>query len=159
MATIKRKQYGLVETNHVSAVRTGNMKAQYPMDAAMTAGLENGMGVTVDDENKLVKFVTAVGAAIYLHASEEQIYEEHLGRNSFKVVAPKIPRVLKLEIGDIFETNAVKEEAIVKGDVLYPGVNGLWEKSATAKAAGRHAVVVSEVTLPNGEAGFKLAIA
>lgn len=158
MAIITRKQFAVVETNHVSAVRTGNIKAQYPMDATMnTAGLQNGVAVTADDAAKLVKY-PAVGSVLYLHASEEQIYEEHLGRNSFKLNAPKLPRLLKLEVGDIFETNAVLNEAIVAGDILNPlAADGMWAKTGGVKG-NVQAKVVELVTLPNGEAGVKLAI-
>ena len=152
MAIIKRENYAVVETNHVAAVRTGNMKAQYEreMDA-----LENGMGVTVDEVGKLVKFA-AEGDVLYLHASEEQIYEEHLGRNAYINKGKMLPRVLKLEIGDIFETNAIAEEEIAAGDVLKAGDDGLW--AAKGAATNYVAKVVELVTLPNGEAGAKLVI-
>lgn len=152
MAIIKRENYAVVETNHVAAVRTGNMKAQYKreMDA-----LENGMGVTVDEVGKLVKFA-AKGDILYLHASEEQIYEEHLGRNAYINKGAMLPRVLKLEIGDIFETNAIAEEEIAAGDVLKAGKDGLW--AAEGAETNYVAKVVELVTLPNGEAGAKLVI-
>lgn len=149
---IKRDKYAVVETNHVAAVRTGNMKAQYERE--MNA-LENGMGVTVDEAGKLVKFA-AEGDILYLHASEEQIYEEHLGRNAYINEGAMLPRVLKLEIGDIFETNAIKGADIDKDVVLKPGLDGYWATDGVA--TNFVAKVVELVTLPNGEAGAKLVI-
>ena len=154
MAIKERAKYALVETTNVSAVRTGNMAAQYEMEME---ALENGMGVMVDDVAKLVKFATAGLDNLYLHASEEQIYEEHLGRNSFRVEGKMLPRVLKLEVGDKFETNAIVPADAVKGAKLYPNGQGLW--ATTAGTTGMYAVVVELVALPNGEEGARLAIA
>ena len=155
MATIVRKNKAVVETNHVSAVRTGNIKAQYPMAGGVTE-LQNGMAVVADDVTKTVGFPVA-GKTIYLHASEEQVYEDHLGRNSFSITGKKLPKCLKLEVGDIFETNAVKaNDAVVAGTAVYPGVDGFW--TTTAMATTLSGKVVELVTLPNGEAGVKIAI-
>ena len=151
----KAGTYSVVETNHVSAVRTGNMKAQYEMEEGLDA-LENGMIVTVDDVKKEVKIAGATDT-MYLHASEERIYENHLGRNSFVLTRPNLPRVLKLEEGDIFETNAVEysgsledAKALKAGEVNAQG-------NIALGAAGRLSVV-EWVTLPNGEPGIKFAV-
>ena len=157
MANILRKNKSVVETNHVSAVRTGNIKAQYPMAASVTGQeLQNGMAVVADDVTRTVLLPTA-GKTIYLHVSEEQVYEEHLGRNSFSVKAPKLPKCLKLEVGDIFETNAVTlDAAVTLGTAVYPGTDGFW--TATVMATTLSGKVVALVTLPNGEPGVKIAI-
>lgn len=145
-------KYAVVETNHVSAVRTGNMIAQYSTDIAV---LENGMTVNVNHATKKIVAPVA-GKPLYLHASEEQIYESHLGRDSFAIKAKGYPRVLKLEIGDIFETDAVVPAVSYSvGDVLIPDAAGRWTKGT---AAGNAAVVVAEIYLPNGKPGLKLAI-
>lgn len=158
----KAGTYSVVETNHVSAVRTGNIKAQYPMEAGLEA-LENGMIITVNDAAKTIGIAGATDT-IYLHASEERIYEDHLGRNSFVLTRPNYPRALKLEEGDIFETNAVSyaggsgtaAEALTAAKLLKAGevdVNG----DIKLAAAGRFSVV-EWVTLPNGEPGVKFAV-
>ena len=147
-------KYAVVETNHVSAVRTGNMAAQYSTDIEV---LQNGMAVNVDHEKK--KIVAPVdGEPLYLHASEEQIYEDHLGRDSFYIKAGQYPRALKLEIGDIFETDAVVDGSYEVGQVVGPNAAGLWTINAAATAGSMVAQVIGEIYLPNGKPGVKLAI-
>lgn len=149
-----RKNKAVVETNHVSAVRTGNIKAQYPA----AANMENGMALVVDDENKSIALAGATSEVLYLHASEEQLYEDHLGRNAFSIAEGEYPRALKLEVGDIFETNALAQGAEITyaaKDLLVP-VAGVWTKAIKDQSA--KAVIVELVTLPNGEAGAKIAI-
>lgn len=145
-------KHAVVETNHVSAVRTGNIAAQHVAEVA----LDNGMAVSVDHSTRKVN-VPAAGKAVYLHASEEQIYEDHLGRDSFYIKAGQYPKCLLLEVGDIFETDAVVAAEYKVGDVVGPTANGLWGKSAVAEI-GLKAVVAGEVYLPNGKAGLKIAI-
>lgn len=158
MAKIPAKaagKYAVVETNHVSAVRTGNMAAQYSTDIEV---LQNGMAVSVDHEEK--KIVAPVAnEALYLHASEEQIYEDHLGRDSFYIKAGQYPRALKLEVGDIFETDAVVADlTYTVGDVVGPDANGFWTNVSDNMIAGTTGVVAAEVYLPNGKPGIKIAI-
>ena len=157
---LTRKNKSVVELNHVSAVRTGNIKAQYPLNTGITE-VEQGMLLVVDETNKKVKMPAAATDYVYLHASEEQIYESHLGRNSFSLKAPKLPRMYKLEVGDIFETNAINDaaQAIAKDVLAYPATTGY---ITTAAAANASAVVelkvVEVVTLPNGETGAKFVV-
>lgn len=146
-------KYAVVETNHVSAVRTGNMAAQYSTDIEV---LQNGMAVNVDHEAKKIVAPEA-GQPLYLHASEEQIYEDHLGRDSFYIKAGQYPRALKLEIGDIFETDAVVAGDYTVGNFLIPNEDGLWAVGAPT-AGAMVAQVVGEIYLPNGKPGVKLAI-
>lgn len=146
-----RKNRAVVETNHVSAVRTGNIKAQYPAAAEM----ENGMALIVDDVAKSIDLANAaaIDDVIYLHASEEQVYEEHLGRNSFFIAEGKYPRALKLEAGDIFETNALNADGTYDAGVKLNVNAGEWVPVTTGAAL---ATVVEMITLPNGEAGAKI---
>ena len=169
-------QYALVETNHVAAVRTGEIKAQYTV--ANEASLENGMLLVVDDIAKEVGF-SADGseANIYLHASEERIYEAHLGRKSFVLDgATQMPKMLKLTNGDIFETNAVDDGdfanlAAVKTALAVPtavygiaGTDGLIELKDGADVGWDPTAyeviveVVEVVTLPNETEGMKFVV-
>lgn len=147
-------KYAVVETNHVSAVRTGNMAAQYSTDIEV---LQNGMAVNVDHVTKRIVAPDA-DQPLYLHASEEQIYEDHLGRDSFYIKAGQYPRALKLEIGDIFETDAVVAGEYTVGDLVGPDADGLWTKVTDDLVDGTPGVVAAEVYLPNGKPGIKIAI-
>lgn len=147
-------KYTVVETNHVAAVMDGRMASQYPTKVA----LQNGMAVIVDYAKKEVKLPLATSKNIALHASEEQIYEDHLGRNSFYIPANGYPRALFLSVGDIFETNALADIAgnYAAEDVLHPDTSGFW--STTGTVVGITGVIVEKVTLPNGSPGAKIAI-
>ena len=163
--------YSVVETNHVAAVRTGQIKAQYPMSNALKAlGAQNGQLLTVDDVKKEVGLPTDSTTYVWLHASEERLYEAHLGRKAFIVEDPNYPRMLKLEIGDIFETNAIDKGGFADlaaaqhkstgATVGVPSATG--DITLLAAATGNEAVVldiVEWVTLPNGETGIKFAVA
>lgn len=166
-------QYALVETNHVAAVRDGRIKAQYPTEDHVNA--ENGMLLVVDDVDKVVRrSADGTERGIHLHASEERIYEDHLGRKSWFLDGhTQIPKMLALQVGDIFETNAVDDGdfaniAAVKaelgnGDAVYgiAHASGMIElKDSTLNLALYHTVVqvVEVVTLPNETEGMKFAV-
>lgn len=168
MARFLTSGYSVVETNHVAAVRTGEIKAQYPMSAALKAvGAQNGQLLTVNDVTKEVGLPAAATAYVYLHASEEQLYESHLGRNAFIVMDPMYPRMMKLNVGDIFETNAVDlglfaDVAAAKASAKVGVPSDSGDIELLAAAAGTEVVVldiVEWVTLPNGETGIKFAVA
>ena len=163
MARLYEKN-GVLETNHVSAVRTGDIKAQYPLASGLTE-VENGMLLVVDDVAKTVALPAAAGDAVYLHGSEERLYEEHLGRKSFVLKAPNFPRMYKLQEGDIFETNAVTTELAnpkVLGKMGVPSTSGLIEIVEDSIDMDNYAVVlkvVEFITLPNGTEGVKFYVA
>ena len=144
-------KHAVVETNHVSAVRTGNIAAQYVAEVA----LDNGMALSVDHSGKKVK-VAEDGKPVYLHASDEQLYEDHVGRDAFYIKKGEYPKALLLEVGDIFETDAVAVDTYNVGDVVGPLATGLWGKTPTVTSI--EAVVAGTVYLPNGKAGLKIAI-
>lgn len=172
MAMLITSGFSVVETNHVAAVRTGEIKAQYPMSAALAlVGAQNGQLLTVDDVKKEIGLPAAATDAVYLHASEERIYEEHLGRNSFIVKSPNYPRMLKLSVKDIFETNAVDSGdfaslAAVKAviaDPIYaiPSTSGfitLKNKDLVTTTYNVVLQLVEVVTLPNEAVGFKFVV-
>lgn len=144
-------KHAVVETNHVSAVRTGNIAAQYVAEVK----LDNGMALSVDHSGRKVGLAKD-GKAVYLHASDEQLYEDHVGRDAFYIKAKEYPKALLLEVGDIFETDAVVAGEYTAGDVVGPMNTGLWGK--TPDVTNIEAVVAEEVYLPNGKAGLKIAI-
>ena len=144
-------KHAVVETNHVSAVRTGNIAAQYVADVK----LDNGMALSVDHSQGKVKLAVD-GQPVYLHASDEQLYEDHVGRDAFYIKEGEYPKALLLEVGDIFETDAVAVDTYNVGDAVGPMADGLWGKVPTVKNI--EAVVAGTVYLPNGKAGLKIAI-
>lgn len=171
MARLFNDGYAVIETNHVAAVRTGQIKAQYSV--ADDANLENGMLLVVDDVAKQVKFPTDGTELVYLHASEERLYDSTLGRKAFILKgATDKPKMLKLQEGDIFETNAVDggafgDLAAAKAGAKYgvamaSGLIQLLDETAGLAAFDTHQVVlevVEFVTLPNEHEGIKFAVA
>lgn len=158
MAKIKRTGYAVLETNKMAAIHTGEIIAQYEM-ADDVDNLQNGIALAVNHATREVVLPEAGDDALYIHASEEQIYEDHLGRNSFILKAPKMPRLFKLYEGDIFETNAIAgadeaEVDVAAGDYLAPDAEGMWEVSLTAT----NVQVQKIVMLPNGQKGVKAVV-
>lgn len=167
MAKLFTNGYSVLETNHVAAVKTGEIKAQYEMSAALALlGAQNGQLFTVDDVAKEVGLPTDSNALVQLHSSEEQIYDSVQGRNSFILQSPKLPKMLKLSVGDIFETNAIDAGAFqtlaaakAGATVGVPHTTG--DILIKATAAGTEQVIldiVEWVILPNGYQGVKFAV-
>jgi hypothetical protein len=164
-------QFGVVELNKVAAVRTGEIEVQYELDAAVTQA-ENGMLLVADHVAKKVKKATGATDAVYLHASVEKDYEGK-GRKHFVVKQGEfLPRLLKLNVGDRFETNAVEYDdavyatyaalvAAVNATTVYGVPNASGYIRIVATPAGTEVVqlkVVEGVTLPNGEQGLKFQV-
>lgn len=158
------KYYAVVETNHVNAVRTGEIKAQYPLNGIDS--VENGTLLQVHDKAKKVTVPANTEAEVYLHASEERLYDEHLGRNRFRLEGPdNYPKMLKLTPGDIFETNAVDLNSndykaanlfgIAAGDKGYIKLVTFNNIPAKTKCVLE---VIDWITLPNGEKGVKFLV-
>jgi hypothetical protein len=164
-------QYGVVELNKVAAVKTGEIEVQYDLDAALTQ-VENGMLLVADHVAKKVKKPVDATSAVHLHASVEKDYEGK-GRKYFAVKQGEFsPRLLKLKVGDRFETNAVEFDdavyanyAAIKAAINATTVYGVPNASGyiriVATPAGTEVVqlkVVEGVTLPNGENGLKFLV-
>jgi hypothetical protein len=162
---------GVVELNHVAAVKTGQIEAQYDLDAALTE-VENGMLLVADHVAKKVKKPAGATDLVYLHASVEKDYEGK-GRKNFSVKAGEfLPRLLKLHVGDKFETNCVEHDdavyanyaaivAAINATTVYGVPNASGNIRIVATAAGTEKVVlkvVEGVTLPNGEQGLKFVV-
>lgn len=100
--------YSVVETNSLKAIKSGEMQAQLPLGPnAQLIGAQNGQLLAVDLVNKVIDFPSAATDYVWLHASEEQLYQAHQGRKHFILRGNKYARMFKLTPGDIFETNAV----------------------------------------------------
>lgn len=161
MALINEKNYTVIETNAVNAVKTGEMVSQYELTGdAKTNGVQQGMVLSVDHINRTVSLPADADAVVYLHASEEQLYE-YEAREMFILKDPKLPRLYKFKVGDIFETDAVElnSQTLEAGAVGVPAATGFI--TLQASAAGTESFVfevVEPVTLPNGKPGAKLVV-
>ena len=169
MSDFTNPGYSVVETNHIAAVRTGEIKAQYPfvgMDF-----IENGMLFNVDEQLGIVRPVEDAKEFCYLHASEERVYENWYGRNMWRLnTATQIPRMMKLAEGDIFETDAVKwtaftDEADARDNATHgiPDSSGYIElvDAAHTNLLTQYSIVlevVDWITLPNENPGVKFAV-
>lgn len=171
--------YGVVELNKLAAVRTGEIEAQYELDGTdfATNPAENGMLLKVDHVAKSVKLPSGAtdADAFYLHASVEKDYEGK-GRKYFAVERGTfLPRLMKLNRGDRFETNAVQYDDVTYADfatlsaaidatTVYgvPDASGYINIVADVAASTDVEVVVLKavegVTLPNGENGIKFVV-
>jgi hypothetical protein len=162
---------GVVELNKVAAVKTGEIEVQYDLDAAVTE-VENGMLLVADHVAKKVKKPSGATDAVHLHASVEKDYQG-LGRKNFSVKQGEFsPRLLKLKVGDRFETNCVEYDdtvyanyaaivAAINATTVFGVPSSTGNIKIVATAAGTEVVVlkaVEGVTLPNGESGLKFVV-
>ena len=114
---MKRKGYGQVEPNHLSAPRTGQVYAQLP--ATGITQLENGQFLKYDYANKKAGVGTVGdGKEWFLVFNEEKLYDERRqNHRDFVVKASDMadgviyPRLLKTNVGDIFTTNTFRTSA------------------------------------------------
>lgn len=141
MATvIKRKGFGQVEPNHLSAQRTAQIYAQLPAADAIEI-LENGQFVKYDYANGEVNY-TGVGEWMLVF-NEVKLYDDwresykdfamiksnytpgsetitHGGLGPFK--GQMTPRVFKTNVGDIYTTNCIGG-ANTSGTAEYAGIS------------------------------------
>ena len=116
MAT--RKGFGQVEPNHLSARYTGQIYAQLPAkDSSGNAitQLENGQFLKYDYANARACNSNSVAGEWMLVFNEEKLYDErHQNHKDFALKNTDFtdgliyPRLLKINIGDIFTTNTFK---------------------------------------------------
>ena len=115
---INRKGYGQVQPNHLSAQYTGQIYAQLP---AMTAGINGAADTPIAqlENGQFLKYNYAAGRAgvdgdveWMLVYNEEKLYDERRqNHKDFAMIASEMadktiyPRLLKINIGDIFTTN------------------------------------------------------
>ena len=116
MAT--RKGFGQVEPNHLSARYTGQIYAQLPAkdsNGNAIAQLENGQFLKYDYANARACNSDSVAGEWMLVFNEEKLYDErHQDHKDFALKNTDFtdgliyPRLLKINIGDIFTTNTFK---------------------------------------------------
>ena len=149
-ASVDDGKFGVVEPNHLSAPRNGQVYAQLPADDSISV-LENGMFVDYDYATGTVKL-----GGKYMVFNEEKLYDER--KQSHRDYAMKAadfydgkmyPRVFAMHAGDIFTTNTVKDGTNAEtGAKLYIGTDGF----LTTVGSGSEFAVVADAnaTLPDG---------
>ena len=171
MATIKRKGFGQVEPNHLSAQRTGQIYAQLIADSSLNI-IENGMFLKYDYENRKAVADASVAGEWLLVYNEEKLYDPRrqahkdfaMQKNEY-VDGEMVPRLFKTNIGDIYTTNTLEPNtsdsaettgvAITVGSNLTPGSNG-YLAAAGSGATGPIFKVVEITTMPDGQDAVKL---
>ena len=169
MATIKRKGFGQVEPNHLSAQRTAQIYAQLIADKSLEI-IENGMFLKYDYENRKAG-LTGDGEWLLVY-NEEKLYDSR--KQSHKDFAMQkvdavngemVPRLFKTNVGDIYTTNTLEPNTsdsaettgvtVVEGDTLVVGTNGYLEV-AGQNPTGPQFKVVALTTMPDGQNAVKL---
>ena len=164
--------YGVIEPNHLSARRNGKIYAQLPADKTIDV-LENGQFVKYDYANGVVNF-TGEGPWMLVF-NEPKVYESRQTNADFAMkredyvayvynaandAMPEgtvmVPRVMNTDRGDIYTTNMVGEESLVKGDKLAPNAKGILDKASGATATECVWQVAKVYTMPDGQPGVKL---
>ena len=187
MADFSRIGWGQVEPNHLSAQKTGQIWAQLPADNAVfgtgatpeaqaeTAILENGQFVKYDYATNKVN-LSGDGDWVMVF-NEIKLYDER--RQAYKnfVYAAKdftdktmYPRVIKINVGDIFTTNTFGKGAgadatvtvtgwtPAQGDDITVDTATGYLKAGTPAAGSNapHFQVAKVYTLADGQAALKL---
>ena len=171
MATIKRKGFGQVEPNHLSAQRTGQIYAQLIADSTLNV-IENGMFLKYDYENRKAIADASVEGEWLLVYNEEKLYDPR--RQNHKDFAMKktdyvdgemVPRLFKTNVGDIYTTNTLgantSEDAettavtVALGDILVVGSTGYLEVAGQSPE-GPQFKVVALTTMPDGQDAVKV---
>lgn len=76
------------------------------------------------------------------------------GKDAVTHTRTMVPRLLKTNVGDIFTTNTINEEALEIGDVLAPAADGYL--AAADEDAAMKWQVVKVYTMPDGQKGAKI---
>ena len=171
MATIKRKGFGQVEPNHLSAQRTGQIYAQLIADKNLNI-IENGMFLKYDYENRKAVASSSVAGEWLLVYNEEKLYDPRKQGHKYwamqkddYVDKEMVPRLFKTNIGDIYTTNTLEANTsdtaettgvtVAKGDLLAVGSNG-YLAAAGQSPVGPVFKVVELTKMADGQDAVKL---
>ena len=164
-ASVDNGKKGVVEPNHLSAPRNGQVYAQYVVNDDITE-LENGMFVKYDAADGELNMDNATDGPWYMVFNEEKLYDER--KQSHRDYSMKtadftdgklVPRIFAVQPGDIYTTNTLADAAsYAVGNKLYPNASGLLSTTVpNGKTA--FAEIVKEYTLPDGVTnGVKIRI-
>ena len=170
MAILKRKGFGQVEPNHLSAQRTGQIYAQLIADSSLNI-IENGMFLKYDYENRKAA-LTGDGEWLLVY-NEEKLYDprkqshKHFAMQKDDYVDKEmVPRLFKTNVGDIYTTNCLEANtsdsaqttgvSVAVGNTLKVGSTGYLEVFSSGTPAGPIFKVVAYTTMPDGQDAVKL---
>jgi hypothetical protein len=182
---ISRIGFGQVEPNHLSAQRTSQIYAQLPAAAGISV-LENGQFVKYDYAHNVVNFT---GAGEWMMVFNEvklyddfwrETYKDYAmqaknftpGKNAVagedgKLPGEMVPRVIKINVGDIYTTNCLEKgntdgkdkvegtENLDAGTLLTPNAQG-YLSTVGAADADMQFEVAKVYTLADGQAAVKV---
>ena len=189
MADMKRKGYGQVEPNHLSAQYTAQIYAQLPAMTGTTTG-EGASAVTTYaptetlENGQFLKYDYANGRAdiegdiewmmvfneVKLYDERRQAYKDFAMHASDMADGTIYPRLLKINVGDIFTTNTFRDSnnktvtspdaeitmpELAKGNYVTIDDDG-WLKKANAKGNGMAFQVVKVYHLADTQDAVKL---
>lgn len=174
MATLKRKGFGQVEPNHLSAQRTGQIYAQLIADSSLNI-IENGMFLKYDYLNRkaVVDADGSVPGEWLLVYNEEKLYDERKWKHQYWAMQKNdyvdremVPRLFKINVGDIYTTNTLEANTsdtaettgvtVAEGDTLKVGTSGYLEVFTTGTPEGPIFRVVALTKLADNQDAVKL---
>ena len=169
MAKLAQK-YAVVELNRVVSRFDGDIKAQYPLVSTLKE-LENGCPVVVNEIKKVIEKPTDKTSYVYLHYSEEKVYDGGALNKFVLQQGGACPRCYKLVVGDTFTTDAVelgnKQLVTLKAQdyaatALYavPDASGYWKLEDSVGGTEKVVLQVQKLyTAPNGkDPAFKFVV-
>ena len=176
---IKRKGYGQVEPNHLSAQKTGQIYAQLPARFVDASDDNAVKPIAQLEQGQFLKYNYAAGRAgvdgdgeWMLVYCEEKLYDERQQHHKDFVLKASdfsdgeiYPRLLKTNVGDIYTTNTfgantsntaeVNGISVDVGNYLTVGNNGFLALGTSASAAPLFQVV-KVYTMPDDQPGVKI---
>jgi len=140
MAQISRKGFGQVEPNHLSGIVEGKIYAQLPVDkTAMGSIIENGRFAKYDYASGKVN-LAGKGDWLMIY-NEQKLYDERKqSLKDFALIATDFtdsdiyPRLIKIEVGDIFTTNTFGANTSSEATVVGPELKDKAEATAASQA-------------------------
>lgn len=174
------EKFATVELNQVAFPKTGMVVSQTPLGSEFTkdAPCENGMWVSADKANGVIKSVAAVTdtpVGIVYTAEKEYDMNDYGLKNFGRKIAGDYPRVGILGMGDTITTNCLQYDdgEFASVDALYTALEAFAttpvyvaivagspvpKLTASKPGSGIYGKVTKFYTVPNGEKGVKYQI-
>lgn len=177
-------KYSVIEVNFLAARRTGQVKAQLPLNTDEFSDdnkAQNGMMLVYDTVEKEVSLPTDYTTPVLLHFSVEKEYD-HLrpGLKNFALAPGEFyPRLYTTNVGDTWTTDAVRlaadgsddatvtsaYESLSASDSTLYGVDDTGFIDLQTDRAGSYSdaaflvkIIEADTTLPNGGKAVKLEV-